>query len=407
MPEPWCTYGGEPKPGQPVWFQFALTTLLEALGLVELPESAIGSWITLQWLGLPTGAIETATFCDNEPVGELASVDDLLGLANWPRALTNGSVERIKNSYLKWEYAQRCECRAAPGALNQSGTTKTVSTGNICQDASAANVVVWIGAPIPRVDAASMTLDAAVNCSAGPLLGLSAVPVDIGDTVVAGTKPYYGASAGGFCDLGRTDALNLSGLTSRETWYPYATFPGYGQGTCATAHLTYTPHYALPTDYPAPTPPSGYPTDYPLRPACPTVTDLQGLAEMICQLQELNEVLNGKLDYLAKLATPPTAYPELSPTAVETGVAVPKPENAVGVVVEVITIPTYVARYGTPAFYPDLGHVLLDTANGPLPSVLLKHNPLVLFFPNPQITSVTLDLSAGVEAQMRFLLGPR
>lgn len=59
---PQCLHGAEPKPGQNPWFQFTVANLLEALGLIDFPYTAIGSWFTLNAIGIPAGPIYVRDF---------------------------------------------------------------------------------------------------------------------------------------------------------------------------------------------------------------------------------------------------------------------------------------------------------------------------------------------------------
>jgi hypothetical protein len=151
-----------------------------------------------------------------------------------------------------------------------------------------------------------------------------------------------------------------------------------------------------------PPPPLEAPPGYPAGGVCAAPT----LADLCKQLS----AIDGKLDALTALHSPHEVTPDPLPTPTEPNPDGPglkplvKPPKAIGAIITCTSIPSIAARYGTsPVFYPDLGHVAQVTEFGPMPSQLIKHNPLVLLPLGQQVVSVELDLLPGVTATATWL----
>ncbi|HEV7664442.1 MAG TPA: hypothetical protein VGQ62_12960 [Chloroflexota bacterium] len=408
MPAPTDCTSGIPKAGQPTYFQFDVATVAEALGLLDLPGSAILSWLSLQVLGVPVGAISTNQFCSLPPSGPFATTEDYALIGFPALAMAAGTYDRLRNSYYASEWAARCLCAPAnpdvpPSPVVPSGTVEA------CQTDPPSSSALWQSAWLP-----SDTMTVTVT-----LLGISrgGVPVPLNHdsrgawftfgAVLGSNPPQLG---------GETGALEMEAIGQTKVF-------DFGAGNGVPCVLQFVPAgYALPgtcwqfawsyhaasmgKPYTAPTPPP-HPTDMPSAPSCPPIATLQDVGDELCKLTALTNVLDGKLQYLASLAMPATSTPEPVPTPAPAGAFIGKPLGAIGVVVELTSIPAKYAHYGDPAYYPGVGHVIMQTPDGMLGSVELKHNPLVVFFPNQQVEKVALDLSADVVGQVRFLIGPK
>lgn len=174
-------------------------------------------------------------------------------------------------------------------------------------------------------------------------------------------------------------------------------------GASLTVRFYYRPRVAEAEPYVLPTIPDA-PPGVPSKPGCPVVTDLQDLADFLCQLQDKLDALNAKVDDLLDTNIPPEYTPDDETRGpVPTDAPLAKPSTAIGIALELDT-PTWAARYGSnPGAYPGMGFVVLGTADGWLPSIPLKHNPQIVM-PLPfQVTSIGLDLAPGVSASYRWL----
>jgi hypothetical protein len=59
---PQCAFGSMPADGQPQYFSIEANTVIEFLGVAELPQSAMLAFLAITLLGLPTGSLSTAEF---------------------------------------------------------------------------------------------------------------------------------------------------------------------------------------------------------------------------------------------------------------------------------------------------------------------------------------------------------
>ena len=339
-------------------------------------------------------------------MGDLATPDDFLMVGNPVALAEHGGIERLRNTYLAWEFSQHCDCK--PPSIGQPPNMGPSGQVTGCDNGAAEGVVTWQSEPIPAglTDITVMILGVASNNNVSLSSAAARITLAVpGDTVgqVGAQQVYWWPN-----DLTQVfqisahhwDAPGLGGPMVLQ----YSSSGDPSSDLCVSFAWTASGMFST---SPAPPPPiTGLPDDFPANPDCPTVDSLQGLGDLLCELKDLANVLNAKLDYLANRALPPMAIPDDEPIAAP-ATPLSKPKNALGVVIELTTIPAIHAHYGQPAFYPDVGHAVMLTADGALPSVLVKHNPMVLIFPNEFVTDVQLDLAAGVEGQIRWLRGPK
>jgi hypothetical protein len=132
------------------------------------------------------------------------------------------------------------------------------------------------------------------------------------------------------------------------------------------------------------------------------VSDLQGLANLLCSVQNQVTTLDGKLNALLN-RQPPEAQPTDDPLPSPPSAPLPKPAGAIGCVVTLDTLPAGTPQYGTPARIPQTAWAIMHTAYGPLPSVEVKHSPMFLVFPTPLVTDVSVDGRPGVSASVQFI----
>jgi hypothetical protein len=395
-------YGSRPKPGQPDYFQFTATSIAEAFGLVNLPGSPLLTWLSTSLLNLPLGSLATADFCSRPPPTDLASAGDLVAIAAAATWLDEGAYQRAHNSIVAWEWSNRCEWKPAPDAPNPP--VSPAPPGSVCGDPTT-DVLVW-RATAPA-GTALLTFSNGTYQQDGVYvpwnnsrfwLAVSTVPFP-------SSGPYAPPAPLIDAQLQNVDSQMLISIPqAAQGSQLYLGIHSLANQMTATDCIQFSWSYQLAqapgTAEPAPAAPPA--PNVPARAGCPTVSDTQGLANLVCDLTDLVNSLDAKLTALLNREPVSITVPA-PPVDVGTGAPQPKPAGAIGVVVQVTDIPPQYPHYGNPAFYPNIGHLLLETDQGPLPSVLIKHNPMVVIFDTPLVTQIALDLSPGVSAQAQFI----
>lgn len=332
---------------------------------------------------------------------------DYAAIALPPSGFFTGAYRRWGNKvkYDRW-YAV-CQCALAPGTPAPPAGARVTVTGGSGAGTFTASITA---SGATRWTATLVSTDVDFVGALGWGMSTTAPP----GTVPIGMYPdaWGEFASGGWSAVGQTSAGDWGhNADPAVTYYLLVKMPNTADSDVnvsgKTAVVDFAPVVARQLVDAPPAMPTGGST-IPAAPGCPTVTDSQGVADLVCSLQRTVDVLNSKLDYLATAVFPaPTATAEDSPTPATSGTPITRPALAVGVIVECTAIPTWVARRGEPSYYGRLGHAFMSTASGPIRSVELVHNPQVMFFPNQLVQDVTLDLEPGVSGQVRFLNAPK
>jgi hypothetical protein len=346
----------------------------------------------------------------------LADQDDWISVISLGILWRNDAFLHARNSYVQWKWSQICDCVPAPGTANPP--VLAVSNNQICTQGLPANASTIVYVQKLPTDIVGLTLDTpgfvppipGQNPAQGPAgYGYTQSAVAVGDptpNVALWVPP--GPTTG--WPLYIQPAPNVQGAPSHYPdftqglyffWYIAIVQP-YTQNYCMpfNLHYVYPKPPGTPVAPPAPTP---LPPNIPPAPGCPTISGLQDLGNMLCDLDQRMNAVNAKLDMLAYKLNTPVVVQDPAPTAAPTGTPLPVPDTATGVVITCTTLPAHQDAWGNPPYYPRLGHVAMFTQYGPLLSVVLAHSPQVVMFPTPLVTSVQLDLAAGTVAQLQYL----
>jgi hypothetical protein len=403
-------FGGQPQSGSPDWFTYE-----EADVGIALPPLA--GWVALTGMGIPTGPQNTADFCRRLPSQEFSTPADVLLWGFPPLALAAGAYARLGNQIKAAKWSALCELSQGPN--NGLGGTPLLGWDIYYQDETitftpnAGATLVWVSDDLP---AGCTAVAVKVTSYTGLLSQLLWSSVN-GDVQVGDARPFTGdpalvtnahanaAAFGNYFYPAIAAGASFS-VPTRVVWWT-----GAADSTPRT--LVFSIAYK-PAAVAAPVPPPpmpdipGYPTGSPC--------DLVTLPDLCKSLKDLHD----KVDVLTRNIGPapgpyegPSVKPEpVLPLPTDPDAPVPlkpvkKPATAVGALIKVTVIPDYSSRYGTsPIFYPNIGHVALITADGPLASTLLKHNPMVIEPLPPYVTGVQLDLESGVSATVTWLFPP-
>lgn len=398
---------GVPKPGQPSYFLFSDATAVDHLDLTGAPFAGPASWITAQLLGLPTGPVDVDDFCRVRPTGDLPTAEDYALLAFPVVAWAGGAYQRFHNQIFQSEWALRCNATSVPGETRPGGGP--IGEATICKQNPGAEESLYVSDVMPP--------------------GLASFSVHILDRQWSTDPPFADMWKYVTVKLDRSSTLGplydweeefyghnfYDDESDRvDTWDPAIDQPwrariGFNAnvpvGSCITFRWDWSAKVKG-TPVPKPSPPEA-PTGMPARPDCPPIESLQDLGDEVCGMRQLLDNMNSKLDALLSLHQPPEADPDPEPTPAPPGESIAKPAGAIGCVVHFTMIPPKYAQYGNPGYFPGIGHAFMVTDSGPLASVELKHNPQVLYFPNPLVKSVKLDLSADVTATITYLTPPK
>jgi len=317
------------------------------------------------------------------------------------------AFEALHNSVVQTKWAELCVCNPAPNAPPQSGP---VQPGvQVCGISGVNNVCNWVYEIPGNVVEVAISVTGETVSGVAQSQSTNAVDMCYSTTPFTTSTPVSSISGvihvnwhqsfpftidSGQFDLPNGDHIYLG-------FAPLTSDPN----TC----FNIQPSWQTPAQPTPPAPPTAppLPTGVPAAPGCPTVTDNQGLANMLCDVESTLAAINAKLDYLARNINPPTANPDPTPTPAPPNTPITKPPAAVGCIVQLTSLPPGTPDYGSPGFIPDMAWAVMMTDYGPLPSVLVKHNPMVLIFPTPLVTTVQIDARPGVTAQVQFLNAPK
>lgn len=319
----------------------------------------------------------------------------------------SGAADRFRNSYLQWEFANHCQCKAAPGTVPQP--VPSALSGH-CDGVDPCGVR-WVGDEFgPANCDAQLVVNSmqanGVQVAAGAdsyaCLAVFTRPPAVGEGIgLGGNGCVYVHS-----DLAVGVAAPFPYLDQPGHWPVFGFQAASGNAFTWDASFNLTPCTPAGTPYVAAALPPA-PRDTPAAPGCPPAGNFQDLANQLCDLARVVDILSGKLDYLAAALTPPTSTPDDQPTPAPAGEKLEKPDRAVGCVVELTSVPSGTAHYGSPGYMPNVAWIVQWTDAGPLGSVMLRHNPEVVIFQSPQVNRVSLDLVTGAVGQVRFLNPPK
>lgn len=416
MPNP--PYGSEPKPGSPEWFFFEGTDIATNL-------APFASTLSLAAMGLSGNPQNTADFCSGPPPSDLPGPLDYAAIAFPPEALLSGAYGRLGNQIKASKWDELCQWKAPPVHVNPvdppDGYTMYYQGEHVAIDTTLhaaapgahGMIAAWVNDGIPA------------NCTgiAWRITFEDTTPNGVG--LIHNTAPLHVGEDMDFeASAGRNWYTDFHPAAPISDWavqgigpHPY-TPKGlcivWGTSPRGIVNVTFDVAVKLdPGVPPGPPPPIDPPPDYPTSGGpCDAVT-LSDLCRAINGLQ-------GTLDTILRKVDPPALVAGPDPTPVVDDPAVPpvpgvptpkapvaKPPLAVGLIITCTGIPNTVARYGTgPTFYPALGHIAMMTADGPLPSVLIKHNPMVLTPLPAVVKKFGIDLAPGVEAELTWLYPP-
>jgi hypothetical protein len=397
-------------PGGPEWFFFADT---------EIP-TFLGPWASFfasSLFGLPGVAQNTHDFCRLPPPTDLPTPDDWAFIGDPIHETLSGAYGRMGNLIRAHKWQALCEYTVPEPSPDFAGLPDGYEFyyRNEQTTSPATNMLVfWVSDPLP----------VGGDSIAGRMVGGGADPHSM-TAVIVTDRPNVGDSYVDLYNAGRTGhqfTFNQSGappawaattVTSPLAANHYvALFASFNSHQVDSFTFDLAVHYSDPPPLPvlpvAPDvpnyPTSGGPCDAPtLSDLCKSIAGVQDTANLI--LRSINPpvvVVDPHEDPVVPVDGPPPADGSPPPLA-----PVLKPPMAIGAVVHITAMPGYVAKYGTsPAFYPDLGHVAQLTDYGPLPSVLIKHNPLVILPLQATVSALALDLEPGVEAAISWIYPP-
>jgi hypothetical protein len=404
-----CPYGSEPGSGAPTFFVYEGADLAG-----NFPY--LGGFVALAALDLPSTPQVTAEFCALGPPTDLATDADVLAIASPPIALATGAFRRIGNSIKAAKWAELCACKPLPtppaGIQPLSGFSYWQRNLHVHWDPIYNSGEVLFQTLMP--------------------LGIDAFAV----RTVSGTWPqgeqawwadtYQQTLFSGQPAWPGTWSVHIAHAThyAADNWQDRGILPAFqyylrcqkGPGVTVTACDAYVDviiRYPDPQPTYTPDPLPAEPTDY------PAAADGPCDAATTADLCRAVNALAAKVEYLVNETAPPQIVPADEPVlAVPSDPVVPvgtpdvplapidKPVGAIGVIVQCTVVPASKARFGgAPLYYPDLAHVILLTASGPLASIRITHNPQVILSINNEVTQLVLDPSTGVVGQVQWLMG--
>lgn len=401
------------RPGAPTTFTFDEAYVLSVLGVLGNINLGLAGIFLLSAMGLPSDPQNTAAYVAVEPEGELPTAADWVKLAFPPIAAITGTYTRLGNWVKLQKWNELALCNGSPEIPPEGDYTYLCTIEHVCTDSS--GVVLYVCGPYSGYDYYRCTLTSGANLSAlGIQVQLQRGLVFVNDSY-ASTLANAQATAAltavdQYVDLAVNEEVSID-----NTFYVFSTCGGGPYDPAPEGFITIYGHRD-------PDPPTEPELPEPVVPGgCPDIEDFADLSEAICNIGKQLDRIEAKVDWLASITPPPQVIPDDEPTVPEPvdpepppeGQPVPlqpilRPAGATGVIVELTTIPAWQAQHGTnPKFWPALGHIALMTDYGPLPSILIKHNPMVLLSIPPQVVALQLDLAPGVVGQVRFLNQPK
>jgi hypothetical protein len=414
-----CQFGSEKKPAAPDFFAFNDADLATAMG-IWTPQ------VSLEALGISILPQSTADFCAQPPEFNFPVDTDYLALAAPTLAYVNGAYQRFRNLIYanKWIELSQCRDPVAPAHTTDppygfvwwlSGVELHIPTG------VGFGVGALLGLAPRNIDGLAYRLVTATPEAAYINVRISAHQDVIGTEFDEGDLSGW---AGGPVDGGAFPAWTVRNAylnTNRDMYGSVSWFNGPLDPPNVDIVLDVAVRPMSIGTIPDPPvvegPPSGFP-DPPAPDDC-TAATLASICAKLDKMSRRIDFIDGAIQHtnaalvpLAPAAIDPPVDLEDNPP---TGDGSPpgtkpvvKPAKAVGAVVTLSSIPEYQPRRGTdPTYWPSLGHVAMLTEFGPMPSQLIKHNPMVLLPIPVQVTALGFDLAPGVRASIQWLDAPK
>lgn len=410
---PICPYGAEVRPGAPTTFVFDEAYVLGALGLLGNVRLGIAGFVLLTALGLPTDPQNTAAYVAVEPEGEQPTAEDWVKLFFPPIALFTGTYTRFGNWIRLAKWQELAVCKPAGSIPPEGEWTYLCTVTHTCADGT--GIVMNRCGPFRDFDYYRATLIEGADLTAlGIQVALNRGLVIPGDSY--GSTLANQQAVGQLTEVGQfVDLAVGEGVNTHNDFYTFTACGGSWAGDPPRGTITIAGH----TPPPPPTEP-----DVPkpeVDAGCDEVADFADVGDALCELRKQLNRIEAKIDWLASQASPPDVVPDDDPVPVVPVDGPPppdgsdpptqpvvRPEGAVGAIIQLTTVPAYQPWHGKdPKFWPGLGHVAYITEWGPMPSVLIKHNPMVLLGMPPQVESLQLDLAEGVVGTVQWLRGAR
>lgn len=400
-----CPYGASVKPGSPDTFQYDEPFVLQLVGVAPIPGAALAGLALIQALQLPTDPQNTADFVAHEPTGELPTAQDWAAIAFPPTGFFTGAYERLGNWIRLNKWSELAICNVPPPGSPEL----SVHLCNMVVSPAANTELSGQCGPYNGYWTYSLVPTAA-NVPAGAENGITFLAASVHATPFLDTLANFRNVGGVKDELSYADPQPWL-LAGNSVWPDQMYISGWWTDVGATPGQSVNVEVWGQLATPVPTAPV-LPDIH--GPVTPPVDDCAGCGDAVNALSGKIDYLTALVRYLATIVTPPGVVrgPDATPVPPATPGApapkVTKPPTAIGFVVEVTTVPIQVARYGSdPMFYADLGHYAMLTAEGPLPSALIKHNPLVVLNLAPQVTEVAFDMFPGAAAQVSWLFPPK
>lgn len=387
--------GSEPKPGAPAYFLFDGVDIA-----AQIP--GLGPFVSAALLDVPTLPQLTADFCSVGPPTDMPTDADWPLLAMPVIGMATGSYHRVGNLVKANKWADLCQWKAAQTSLPKTG---------YCNPDTRDRWIFNLGTVPAGAKSVTITLFGVSGRAAATQTYYTA-RIMATDQSVPSQPITRDTQTGALSEYQETlDTTHVwhwnmgsANWTNPVTFYVESSGPPE-PNQCVDVQLQYVPADSQPTTY-TPPPPLATPPDYPTVGPCdnPSMSDL-------CKAIA---AIDARVRWIADQLVPPELTPDDNVTTPEpdpgTGGLKPldKPPSAVGAIISATTIPGYAARYGnSPIFYPAIGHVALALAEGPLPSQLIKHSPMILAPIPAQVKSVMLDAEQGVSLAVRWLYPPK
>lgn len=414
-----CQFGSEPKPGAPAFFSFTEADYTAALGTWS-------SLASLEALGMTILPQSTAEFVMQPPPFEFPVATDYGSLAVPTLAWANGAYQRFRNLIYANKWVELAQCRNAPTTAPSSDPPPGyVWWMHGVELHVRADFQFEVGAIIglaPRdIDGFAYRLVVATPEAGSLNIRLGHTPQVVGDGVIDnGFDDWTGGpmDEGPYPEWGVRNAF----LDTDRDMYGFVAWFGAPRNPPVldiVLDLAVRPKHigTIPDIPPIVDPPTGFP-DPPAEDDC-SLADSASLCALLRTIGKKIDFIESAIQHTNAALVPPAPLPSGDPVTPEAnppnddgsdpGVKpVTKPPKAIGAVISCTGLPDWLARHGqSPVFYPALGHVTMLTDFGPLPSQLIKHNPIVLLPLPVQMTSLAFDLTPGVRASIQWLEPPK
>jgi hypothetical protein len=403
-------FGSEAKPTSPEWFQYIASDISD-----NLPP--LSNYVAAKALGLSEMPVNVHDFCMVPPPTDFPTLSDIASISDPVTSYISGAYRRFGNVVKAKKWEELCQWKAPPLPVvahdPPNGYQRYYQDEAVSWTNTDNTRIQWAGDQLP-ITAIGFAIR--IESYDGDLPYLHFFLVDF--------QPHTGDSR--FASGGDYIVYN-GGLTGTPPagWHTFAMPPTRIGQPCwpvfydydpsgVTRHLVFDWAWMPPTpdDFTAPDPvdtPPGFPTgggpcETPtMADLCKAIAAVQNTADAI--LNSLNPpvvVVDPDADPVEPVDGPPPedgSKPDAKPVV--------KPKAAIGAVVRVTSFPDYTPHYGTaPEYYPTLGHVAQLTKVGPMPSVEIKHIPMVIQPLQATVESLQISLRDGVTCEVNWIYPP-